>query len=591
MSTPIKFGTEFLVNNNTVNSQYSPTTTALTDGRFVIIWNDESGDAWGDGVRAQIYNADGSEAGAEFVVNTVTDRSQASASATALANGGFVVTWTDTSETDGEFYGSSIRAQVFGPDGTKSGGELVVNSDPALYHLYPAIAALSDDRFVVIWTWTGFTGPDTVGRALHAQIFNADGTKSGAEVEISNPTDPFHNFDAISPLSDGRFLMTWTELDSGIGTLIGNDVRAQVFNADASKSGAEFLVNTSNAQYASTSTITVLSDARFVVVWEGSPQFGSSEFTMSAQVFNADGTRAGEEVLLKTITTGSYFAHDVAALPDGRFVMTWQGNAGSDIVAQAFNPDGTEAGAEAFVNTTTYRDQFAPKIDVLADGRFVVSWTDESGEGGDDDNLAIRAQILDPRDAAITLGGTALADQFVGTAWADRLSGAAGNDTLIGAAGNDGIKGEDGNDSLLGGAGNDTIYGGNGNDRIKGEAGDDRLVGAAGNDKITGGIGRDVMTGGLGADDFIFASAADTSTGSSRDIITDFRSGFDDIDLRALKTEGSFIGAAAFSGTAGEVRYTQTTGIISGDLNGDSVSDWSINITNKANLVAADFLF
>ena len=282
------------------------------------------------------------------------------------------------------------------------------------------------------------------------------------------------------------------------------------------------------------------------------------------------------------------FERGTTPLNDGRFVRAWENDG---IHAQVFNADGSASGAAVEVATTLPFWAANPTIDMLADGRLIVSWVDRKSTGDDPEDYAIRAQILDPRDAAVSLHGTNLADHYIGTRWADRLSGGAGNDTLIGATGNDGLKGEDGNDSLLGGDGNDTIFGGNGNDDMQGDAGADRLVGGAGNDKIAGGLGRDVMTGGLGADTFIFASAADIGNGTTRDIISDFQSGVDDIDLRALKTDGTFIGNAAFSGTAGEVRYLQTTGILSGDLNGDGVADWSLNITNKAALVAHDLLF
>ena len=532
MSTPIRFGSEFLVNTSTRGAQFSPVTTALADGRFVIAWSDQFGDGSAEGVKAQIFRADGTKDGAEFLVNTTTAKEQDTPAITALANGGFVIAWTDSSETGGESYGSSVRAQVFNPDGSKTGAELIINTDPALSHRDTAITALPQGRFVVSWTVLSETGNDPSGFSIHAQMFNADGTKRGAQIPVNTTTDQNQTNSEIAAFPDGHFIVSWS---------------------DASASTPD-------------ETIIVL----------------------RAQVFNADGAKRGPEMIVDSNVPQEPYAHGITPLADGRFVRAW---ANDGIHAQVFNADGTAAGEAVDVATSRPELAINPTIDALADGRLIVSWVDRNSTGDDPEDYAIRAQILDPRDSAVTLGGTKLADHYIGTAWADRLSGDIGNDTLIGAAGNDGIKGEDGNDSLHGGDGNDTIFGGNGNDRMRGDAGDDRLVGGAGNDKIAGGLGRDVMTGGLGADDFIFASAADIGNGTTRDIITDFQSGFDDIDLRALQTNGTFIGNAGFSGTAGEVRYLQTTGIVSGDLNGDGVADWSMNITNKATLVAGDFLF
>src|SRR5258708_6978084 len=94
--TPVQWGTEFLVNTTTTGNQSAPTVAALTNGRFVEMWGDDSHvgtDFSGEGVRGQIFNADGSKAGAEFQVNTnsmdlISD--QNNPAVTPLADGGFV---------------------------------------------------------------------------------------------------------------------------------------------------------------------------------------------------------------------------------------------------------------------------------------------------------------------------------------------------------------------------------------------------------------------------------------------------------------------------------------------------------------------
>src|SRR4051794_40923269 len=124
MTTPFKWGDEFLINTTTTNGQTDPAITALADGRFVAAWTDQSatgGDDWGQAVRAQIFNADGSMSGAEFLVNTITTGDQSDPAITALANGRFVVTWMDYSLSAGDLSGDSVRAQIFNADGSKSG--------------------------------------------------------------------------------------------------------------------------------------------------------------------------------------------------------------------------------------------------------------------------------------------------------------------------------------------------------------------------------------------------------------------------------------------------------------------------------------
>ena len=132
-------------------------------------------------------------------------------------------------------------------------------------------------------------------------------------------------------------------------------------------------------------------------------------------------------------------------------------------------------------------------------------------------------------------------------------------------------------------------------------AGKDVLTGGAGNDRFTGGLGQDVMTGGLGGDRFIFTDIADSAVGAARDKIMDFSSVQGDlVDLSAMDANSgvygdqafSFIGNAAFSGVAGQLRYTLSNGnlILAGDTNGDGAAEFQIGLTNTAGIGLGDLV-
>jgi hypothetical protein len=146
--------TEFQVNLNAENDQDQPVVTGLAEGRFVVTWRDQSatlGDASSTAIHAQIFNADGSRAGAEFLVNTATNASQEDPAITALADGKFVVSWSDFSQVGGDNDNWAVQAQVFNVDGSKSGSQFLVNTSTTGGQVDPAIAALADGRFVVTW--------------------------------------------------------------------------------------------------------------------------------------------------------------------------------------------------------------------------------------------------------------------------------------------------------------------------------------------------------------------------------------------------------------------------------------------------------
>jgi serralysin len=162
-----------------------------------------------------------------------------------------------------------------------------------------------------------------------------------------------------------------------------------------------------------------------------------------------------------------------------------------------------------------------------------------------------------------------------------------GNDDITGSSVRNVLKGLGGNDLLEGLGGADDLFGGTGNDALYGGSGDDLLV---------GGTGFDYLTGGTGEDTFDFNSIKESVVGTKRDVITDFhRSEFDVVDLSTIDANTlssgnqkfTFIGAQSFHDKAGELRFSN--GVISGDTNGDGVSDFQIKMNNVTKMYADDF--
>ncbi len=122
---------------------------------------------------------------------------------------------------------------------------------------------------------------------------------------------------------------------------------------------------------------------------------------------------------------------------------------------------------------------------------------------------------------------------------------------------------------------------------IKGTGGADVLTGSATTDRISGLGGADVLTGGLGADLFIWTDGLQSAVGQS-DTVTDFAHGIDKIDLSGFAVTQVFIGGAAFTGAGAQVRYA--AGVLEGDLDGNTVADWSVTLTGAFGLTAGDLI-
>ena len=137
--------------------------------------------------------------------------------------------------------------------------------------------------------------------------------------------------------------------------------------------------------------------------------------------------------------------------------------------------------------------------------------------------------------------------------------------------------------------------------RLFGGAADDILRGGAAADLIHGALGGDALQGGGGADSFRYQAAAESADGAA-DHIIDFTPGRDRIELDRIDADSlaagdqafAWIGSDAFSGTAGELRASESGGqwIVEGDIDGDGKADLVINLTlqGPTPLGAGDFL-
>ena len=226
-------------------------------------------------------------------------------------------------------------------------------------------------------------------------------------------------------------------------------------------------------------------------------------------------------------------------------------------------------------------------------------------------------------------------DLLYGGAGNDLLVGDDGDDKLYGDAGSDLLAGEKGADRLDGGAGFDYatyfysdagvtvnlatgtaadglggtdtltsvegVYGSDRADTIRGNAGTNELFGNRGDDVLIGGAGQDLTVGNAGADRFVFADGDVSSKLATADLIGDFsRAEGDRIDLSGLDANAevagdqafTFVGTAAFSGTAGELRFEVIRGetVLMGDTDGDKIADGFVRLDDHPTLVVGDFV-
>ncbi len=291
------------------------------------------------------------------------------------------------------------------------------------------------------------------------------------------------------------------------------------------------------------------------------------------------------------------------------------GNAGNDLLAGSLGNDTLNGGSGA---DTMLGGQGNDRYAV--DGALDVV-TELDGEGVDTVASAIsytlgaHVENLELIGAAANGTGNDLDNVITANDVANLIDGGAGNDTVSYAASDEGvtvkldddqvasINGHGGHaegdqlvgiENVAGSSFSDQLFGNKGANTLWGLAGNDSLFGNDGNDVLNGGAGNDVLSGGKGDDVFAFSDLG------GHDMLTDFQHGKDKIDLSDIDAIAgnaghdafTFVGSDVFSNTAGELRTYKENGdfFLAGDVNGDGVADFVIEINNSS-LHTTDIIF
>ena len=574
-------GDEFRINTHRRNDQTDPSVTALSGGGFVVTWESENQDGGGTGVYGQRYDADGTAQGDEFRVNATVDGNQTNPSVTALTDGGFVVTWASFRQ-DGS--GTDIYGRRYDADGTAQGDEFPINTYTQGLEQDPSVTALADGGFVVTWESLYSAFQEGSRDGVYGQRFLPPGTVGRRGTDGDDRTEGTDGADLIEGLAGNDWLKggagadflngglgsdraiyagsnagVTVNLATGTGTgghaegdrLIGiEDLTGSGYsddltgNADDNRlrgdRGADVLEGGAGNDWLTGGRGWDMLDGgegRDRAVYAGS----NAGVTVNLATGTAGGGHAEGDVLLDIEDLTGSGHGDTLTGDDGD--NRFDGGAGDDSLGGGDGNDWLigRAGAD-----TLNGDAGDDTLNGGAD-------TDMLGGG-------VGADLLIGRGGADTLDGGASNDRLNGGDGDDTLNGDAGDDVLNGGVGDDVLNGGDRNDRLIGGAGDDTLNGGAGADSLTGGAGDDRLIGGAGDDSLDGGAGDDSLDGGDGADTLKGGAGDDSLDGGAGADELNGGTG-DDRAVYTLSNEAVTVSLAAGTGEGGHAQGDVLTGI------------------------------
>ena len=370
---------EFQINTSTTNNQQIASVTGLIDGGFVVVWASEEQDlTTPNNIYGQRYDASGKKVGGEFLINTQTTGDQWDPCVTALGSGGFVVTWESSGSSGYDIFGQNYDAS-----GQKVGGEFLINTHSTGDQWDVCTTALTSGGFVVTWESGGYAGQDGSKNGIYGQRYDANGSRLGTEFQINTYTIDDQDHVSATALTGGGFVVTWESYGQDGSK---NGIYGQRYDGSGNRLGSEFRINTFTVDDQDNPSVAALSGGGFVVVWESYGQDGPAD-NIIGQRYSADGNRLGGEFRINTYVENMQALPTVAGLKDGGFIVTWnsmnQVAPGLDVYAQRYDANGSRVGSEFQINTYINSTQGVHKGGVtgLTDGGFVVAWQSDGQDG------------------------------------------------------------------------------------------------------------------------------------------------------------------------------------------------------------------
>ncbi len=311
-----------------------------------------------------------------FVVNTETEGIQSSPAAAIDSLGTAIVVWDSDDLGPGE---SDIAGRLVDGAGAVVGSEFQINASTPDSQLRPAVAALADGGFVVVWESYSFDSGDD---ALGFRLVDGSGNLVGSEGQLD--LTELHLRPDVAELSGGDLLIVWDD---------GFDVFGRRYSANATPVGDEFQINMQLGSM-SAAQIGAAADGDFTVVWQDyRSEIDGDGDTVLMRRFASDGTPLSGDLQVNTTTEGDQYSPSIGMRDDGAFVVVWEAYGqeanGDGAFGQAFDGSGSTVGAEFRVDSGG--SAYAGYVDAAAtaDG-FAVVWNEPREEGGDVLNTFLR---------------------------------------------------------------------------------------------------------------------------------------------------------------------------------------------------------
>ena len=377
----------------------------------------------------------------------------------------------------------------------------------------------------------GFTLNSAAQASITADVANFIKTRQSGQTGILFLVDTSANIsanlDSIQASVNNLISITL----SGINTLLNLAFNQYINDSEVlAKITTPCTFNVSEVSLANSSSLLTNSQVNGIEILDSTNQIILNLNTLNDMNGQLEAISLTDSNTLEITSEQSFTDHTVLNKISGAYNLLITGTTGNDFLFDTVNSNATLMGGEGADTFTitgidTINDLGKGGTDVLkvatggiANASLDSAWV-ASTNTINNGSVNITTPGLEVNLSAVTKGTTGY--KITNTGNATQLIGSALKDLIIGGADND---------TLIGGLGKDVLKGG------------------LGRDYLNGGLGNDTLIGGTGKDFFVFNTPL--SNKSNIDLITDFSSGKDHLQLSKAIFTGLKTVSGAGNGTA-----------------------------------------
>lgn len=253
--------------------------------------------------------------------------------------------------------------------------------------------AAADGTFWAVWTegirWVT-SGPlhwdaSTVDEDVYTRRFTLDGRPLGLPVRVDQGGAEHQRAAQVVARPGGGILAVWEHGDANTHLEAGDEVRIRALNANGAGISNERSIDGGATMGRAPSIALGADGITALVAWEAKIEAGENTGVWARPVDARNGALLGEPVRLDDGFEKDQRRTSIAALPDGTFLVVWQGATNDHVTGytriyqtqtrgRRVDADGVPIGPVMVISDSSEEQNTAPQAVSLGDGRVFVTW-------------------------------------------------------------------------------------------------------------------------------------------------------------------------------------------------------------------------